>query len=175
MSDSEQEQKDREYAKLALHSLEKAGAQKSVVSFVRQKKQEMNVDMGSLALMRTSFDVVLQMAVIKDNKRAGIVLNQISKDSIEKAAQEVMESAEYAEPDNSHDISEYQQPEIFDNRVVTSKLTLMYDRLNGFLTDVKKSYPEITLGTTVLDFMRHTSHFLNSNGVYFTVRKGIYD
>ena len=50
----------------------------------------------------------------------------------------------------------------------------MYSRMKEMLREIAARYPQVMVRQAILDFTRTENYFLNSNGVDFVTRKGIY-
>lgn len=167
--------KGRETAKFGLDALLKAGAEKAQCAVSLQEKHEMNVDAGEFSLLRTTFDTSVMLVAIKDGKKGTGVANKSDRESLEKAAGDVISMADASQPDEANDIAEKQPPEVFSRGPTEPDLDKMHFRLREFLETVKTRYPRTVIRQAYVDFSRSTRYFVNSNGVDFETSKGVYN
>jgi len=161
-------------AKRSLDALMRAGADKAYTGLAISERHEMNIEAGEIKLLRTTFNTSLHLSVIKDSKKGHIGLNKSDDASIEKAVADVMDIAAGAQPDEAHDIAEWQEPAEFHKGPTTPDLDAMYDRLKGFVATVSRRYPKINLRQVILSFTRSRAYVMNSNGVDFRTFRGTY-
>ena len=138
------------------------------------EKKELNIEAGKISLLRTTFSNSLRLEAIKDKKQSTISINKLDKQSINKSLEKLIVNVESSQYDESNDISEYQNPEIFNKGSLKPDLDLMYDRLKNFNSYVKDKYKKVLLEAVTLDHNSSKSYILNSNGVDFNINKGIY-
>lgn len=157
-----------------LDQLKTAGIDDATCSLSKSTTQEMNVETGKLTLMRTVFNNTLNLYVIKDSCSGNYSINKLDKNSIDQAVKDVVDIANSSEPDPANAIAEYQNPGKF--RIGKSKLNLdlMYDRFSEFLDTVTNKYPKIMLENAYFTFSSSDKYIANSNGIDFSVTKGIY-
>ncbi len=165
---------DKDRAKFCLEALKRAGADKCECFFTRSAGSELNAENGEISLFRTTFEVSVNLAAIKGQRRGEFALNADDKDAIEKGAGETVKLAESSPRDESYDIAECQPPAVFDNSVLKADKDAMYEKLSNFLRQAKERYPKITIRNASINFVRKTVYYLNLNGVDFTSSKGIY-
>ena len=138
------------------------------------EKKELNIEAGKISLLRTTFSNSLRLEAIKDKKQSTISINKLDKQSINKSLEKLIVNVESSQYDESNDISEYQNPEIFNKGSLKPDLDLMYDRLKNFNSYVKDKYKKVLLEAVTLDHNSSKSYILNSNGVDFNINKGMY-
>ena len=165
---------DKDTAKFCIEELKKAGADKSQCVLSKSEKHELNADAGKISLFRTTFNTNIRLMAIKDKRRGFISLNGSDKTAIEEAAINAVKFSEASPQDDAYDIAEVQSAETFDDGMVEPDLDRIYDRLNNFITEVKKRYPKVNLRNSTIDFTRTNSYLLNSNGIDFTSSRGVY-
>ena len=158
----------------ALDQLCKLGADKAEGSINESEKKELNIEAGKMSLFRTTFQNSLSLEAIKDSKQSSISINKTDKNSIDNSVQSVMDNVNSSQEDKGHDISKNQAPEAFSKGNLNPDLNLMYDRLDEFNEYVKDNHKKIILEAAILDHTVSMSHIMNSNGVDFEVKKGIY-
>ena len=157
-----------------LDTMKKSGADKAACSLNISEKKELNVEIGEMTLLRTTFDTNLGLSVIKDQKKGSTAINKIDKESIDDAIELVMEMANGSQPDEAHDISSHQPSQTFLKGDESANLDIMYKSLEEFVDYVKSNYPKIQLEAAIMDFNSSQSFFKNSNGVDFEMKEGLY-
>ena len=103
----------KETVSYCLETLKKAGADKAECSLNMTEKKELNVEIGEMTLLRTTFNNNMGISVIKDQKKGSTSINKTDKDSIDAAISLVMEMAEGSQPDEAYDIAEQQPTQSF--------------------------------------------------------------
>jgi PmbA protein len=166
---------DREKALYALEALKSAGADKAQVALMSEEKHELNVDSGSLSLMRTGFNTAMRFAAIAGGRRGTASLNGGDKEAIDRAAAEAVGAAMASPEDPAYDISPAQPQAVFERGPSAPDPDLMYDRLSGLLESLRLRYPSLKLMQSVLSFNRRAGCFLNSNGVDLAYNSGFYN
>jgi len=165
---------NKEAINYCLDSIKKAGGDKAACSLSLSEKKELNVEIGEMTLLRTTFNANLGISVIKDQKKGSTLINKIDKESIDSAIDLVMNMAEGSQPDEAHDIASKQPQQSFSKGDESANLDAMYQSLDKFVEYVKSSYPKIQLEAAIMDFNHTKSFFKNSNGVDFEVSEGLY-
>lgn len=166
---------DREIVNYCLNSLKGFGADKAQCVLNKNKKYEMNVESGSISLLRTTLDTSLSLTVIKDNKKGTISINKTDEESIKEAIKNVFELSLNSDADEAYDIAPYQVPKEFSTGDSEADMDRMYDLLKGYIAAVKNAYAAINLMDTIMSFDYSIKYFANSNGVDFKESKGIYN
>ncbi|SVB84113.1 uncharacterized protein METZ01_LOCUS236967, partial [marine metagenome] len=157
-----------------LDTLKKAGADKAACSMNMMEKKELNVEIGEMTLLRTTFNNNMGISVIKDQKKGSTSINKTDKGSIDTAVALVMAMAEGSQPDEAYDIAEQQPSKSFSKGDESANLDTMYQSLEEFVDYVKSTYPKIQLEAAIMDFNHSRSFFQNTNGVDFEIREGMY-
>ena len=164
----------KEMVSYCLDTLKKAGADKSACSINMTEKKELNVEIGEMTLLRTTFNNSMGISVIKDQKKGSTSINKTDKGSIDTAVALVMAMAEGSQPDDAYDIAEQQPSKSFSKGDESANLDTMYQSLEEFVDYVKSTYPKIQLEAAIMDFNHSRSFFQNTNGVDFEIREGMY-
>jgi len=165
---------NKEITKYALDRLIHRNSDKAAVNLTENTKHEINIESGELSLLRTTLNTDLNLIYLRDNRKGSITINDISKESINRAVEDVVEIAETSKADKANDIAPYQKPEIFTFGKESSDLEKMYAKIDSFIKTVKKRYPDIILSDSRIYFTLNKSHYLNSNGVDFIIKNGDY-
>ena len=164
----------KETVSYCLDTLKKAGADKAACSMNMMEKKELNVEIGEMTLLRTTFNNNMGISVIKDQKKGSTSINKTDKGSIDTAVALVMAMAEGSQPDDAYDIAEQQPSKSFSKGDESANLDTMYQSLEEFVDYVKSTYPKIQLEAAIMDFNHSRSFFQNTNGVDFEIREGMY-
>ena len=164
----------KETVSYCLNALKKAGADKAACSMNMTEKKELNVEIGEMTLLRTTFNNSMGISVIKDQKKGSTSINKTDKGSIDTAVALVMAMAEGSQPDDAYDIAEQQPSKSFSKGDESANLDTMYQSLEEFVDYVKSTYPKIQLEAAIMDFNHSRSFFQNTNGVDFEIREGMY-
>ena len=164
----------KETVSYCLDSLKKAGADKASCALNISEKKELNVEIGEMTLLRTTFNNNMGISVIKEQKKGSTAINKTDKASIDTAVTLVMEMAKGSQPDDAYDIAEKQPPQSFSKGDKSANLDTMYKSLEEFVDYVKATYPKIKLEAAIMDFNHSISLFQNTNEVDFEIREGMY-
>lgn len=166
--------KNRELANYCINSLREAGIDKAEFYLATSKKYELNTSGDELSLMRTTFDTNVNITAIKNGKKGVISLNKTDEKSLKDAIDNVIEISDDSEEDAANDISPMQPVKSFSRGESEPDLDKMYIRLKNYLTEIKTSYPKISLMESYLDFTHRCDYYVNSNGVELSSAKGNY-
>jgi PmbA protein len=158
----------KDIAVYALDAMMKAGADKAVCRAARERKDEFNVEAGKFTLMRTLFNDMLHLKVIKDHKKAVTFVNKLDKDSVDKAVADCIALTSSAQPDEAEDIAGKADNKHFDQRAGGSDMDTLFARTKEFLEQVHDEFPKIVLEGTGSDFNSGQHIYVNSNGVEFS-------
>jgi PmbA protein len=157
-----------------LKSLVGEGADKAQVTLNLTEKHEMNVDQGEFSLLRTTFDTWCNLTAIKDGRKGSSLINKSDSESVGRAANEALAIARASRPDDANDVAEFQPAAQFSKGADSPDLDRMHYRLRELLTEVATKYPKAILRQVILDFSHTTSYVVNSNGVDYVARQGVY-
>ena len=160
--------------RLACECAGKNGADKAQAKLSRNEKYELNVDTGKMSLYRTLVNVELGITAYKENRKGSVLINRYDDEAIKKAAGDALELAKAGEPDSANDISPEHVLECFESGPKEADSSVMYDRLNGFITYCASNFPDTKLEQCILDFDFRETFFSNSNGAEFLERRGLY-
>ena len=157
-----------EYAK-------KNGADKAQVKLNRGEKYELNIDAGKMSLYRTTVNVELGFTVYVENRKGSISINRYDDATVQKAVEDALGMAKASEPDSANDISPKRELENFEFGPSEADNSVMYDRMNEFLSYCRSTYPNTNLEQCILDFAHNESFFANTNNAEFRERSGLYN
>jgi len=161
-------------AKYCVNELIKLGADKAACRFNEDKMDELAAEAGKINLLRTNFGYDISISAIIDHKKGSISINQPDKNALDSAINQVLELAKSSQPDEAHDISDFQEPKEFSKGPESANHELMIERLDEFISYISEKYPTTILEQVGIDFTRSTSFHYNSNGVDFTIKRGNY-
>lgn len=164
----------RELTRVCVNKLMELGADAAQVSLSDTKKQELNVETGTVNLLRTTYDTGIRLTALVDKRKASTALNKTDTEAIDAAARQVVEDARSSERDEANAIAEYQPPKEFSRGPLEPDLDTMYDRLEAFLRHAKEAYPDTILEQVILDHSGGLRVFQNSNGVDYASTDGAY-
>ncbi len=151
--------------KYAIDAMMKAGADKAECFFSFVEKQEINVEVGEITLIRTNFERNLLMRAIKDQRKSSIRINKTEPEAIDKAVESLMQSVESSAPDPANDISDKQEHATFKNGPEKPNMDGMYNRLVSFLAYTRERYPKLIIEMGSIDYTRVHTLYTNTNDV----------
>lgn len=164
----------RSIARNGLDSLLSAGAHKAQCRAILAARHEMNLELGEITLLRTTFDTSVRLTAIRDYKKGSSSINKSDAASIQQAAHEVLAIADASASDEAYDIAERQPTKEFSAGHDSPDLDKMHVRIKEFLGEVESRYPQVRIMQSYVDFTRQSECFVNSNGVDFVSNNGVY-
>ena len=135
----------REIAEYTLDALKKAGADHAQCVVSSGNTDELNIDGGEFSLMRTLFSSSISMKALKDGKKGTISINKFDKEAIDDAVKACIAAAESSVPDEAESIAELVQNESFTAGVMEPDRDKLFDRLEEYMSDVKKDYSKVII------------------------------
>ena len=154
--------------------MEAAGFDRVQVSLLESRKDEFNIQHNEIKLLRTGLNSSLAITGIADERLASLTLNSLGDEALEAGIRNLVAMAEAAAPDPAQDIAPTQPKAAFESGPEAADYDAMYDRLSQFLRHSRTHYPTTILEECILDFTRYDTRVINSNGVDFSTRQGIY-
>ncbi|MCL2031162.1 MAG: TldD/PmbA family protein [Oscillospiraceae bacterium] len=165
----------RELADLTLDAMRQSGAEQAQVRMVRAEKTEINVQENNITLMRTVFDASGQLTAIAQGKKGTLSVNQLTPETLGEAARTAAEMAAVSRSDDANAVAELEDgPHFFDDGPSQGDKAKMLDRMEEFLTALKRDYPGVMTEGTI-SFQRAAVLYRNTNGVDLESRDGRYD
>ena len=158
----------------ALDALARRGFPKARVVVSETDHHELSAEFGHLSLLRTNHNVQLSLAGIVDDKQGSLSINKCTPDEVQRAVDELWETARGSRPDSANDIAEAQPTARFDRGPAQPDHDAMFRRLQEVLEHTRASFPTLKMGQSTISFYDRRSRFVNSNGVDFTTRRGSY-
>ncbi len=165
----------REIAEYTLDALKKAGADHAQCIVSSSNTDELNIDGGEFSLMRTLFNSSISMKALKGGKKGTISINKFDKETIDDAVKACVAAAESSVPDEAESIAELSQNENFTSGAMEPDRNKLFDRLEEYLSDVKKEYPKIIIEQLISSYTHGNRLLMNTNGVEFNYEYGGYD
>ena len=164
----------KDIAEYCIDQLKVTGAEKTQVSIVHNEKQELSIEHGKLSLLRTTFNVSINLSVIINDKKGIISFNKTDRETIDRAIKDVMNLAKSSKSDPAYDIAPKLKNHVFSKGDKEADMDALYYKMQEFSDYVKSTYPIILLEAVTGDFIQSNLLFVNSNGVEYSTRDGIY-
>jgi len=159
--------------KTTAEQLRTKGADKFSLSLMQTETQEFNLVYKELNLLRSMQSTNLGLTVIKDQKQASTVLNQLDPEAINSAIDTLMQNVIVANPDPAFDISPFQDPVVGTGGVLQGDFDKLCERLQEFAAQMISRYPSVQFDATMTYRVGHR-YYTNSNGVDFEFSSGFY-
>jgi len=163
-----------ECTQYCIDTLLRKGASKASCSLSIKKNQELNAAHGQMTLNRTTNNITLILKAIVENKIATLVVNNLDKDTIDNAIDEVLTLANSSKEDEANDIALFQEAKEFNSGPEEGDINKMYDLFANYLSYTKETYPKTIIEEAMFEFVKSTNYFRNSNKVDFFGQKGHY-
>ena len=151
-----------------------SGADEAQFSLIESEKHELNLDAQRLSLLRTAHDTQATLVAIKNARKGTSRINQVKRDAMDKAAIDCVDIAQAALPDAAHALAPAQPQASFSRGGELPERDQMLFRLQEFMKTVAQRYPKVLLRQAFLDFTHTRGCLVNSHGVNFRTRKGVY-
>ena len=166
----------RELINLCIYKLKEHNIDKYNIIFSENSKDELNFSNKDFSLLRTTMNEIMDIKIIKHNKKAQIGINNFEEDYIEEKIKELVDMCNSSEADQANDIAEFQEKEEFNLGSKEGDLNSIVETIEKFLEELRTKYPEILItdGSNIC-FNGQETYFINSNGVDFKINKGIYN
>lgn len=164
----------KQTASYVLEALRNAGADAAQCSVTEGKKEEFNIDAGAFSLLRSVFNSGVNMKVLKDGKMGQAFINSLSKEDIDAAAAECVQSAEVSVEDDAYSIAAFTENADFADGTTQPDRDRFFDRVREFLEDIGKEFPKIMVEQIIAEYVEGRSVFANTNGVLYTQKNANY-
>lgn len=166
---------DMELIKFCSSKLKEYHIDKYEIVFSKKKKEELNFSNLDFSLLRTTMDEVMNIKIIKDNKKSKIDINSFEEEYMDEKIKELIDMCNASEMDEANDIASFQAKEEFNLGKKEGDLNKAIDAIEKFLKDLKEKYPEVLItDDSNICFNGEETYFINSNGVDFKINKGMY-
>ncbi|MEW8956976.1 TldD/PmbA family protein [Clostridium sp.] len=166
----------RELINFCISKLKEYDIDKYNIIFSESSKDELNFSNKDFSLLRSTMNEIMDIKIIKDNKKAQIGINNFEEYYIEEKVKELVDMCNSSESDEANDIAKFQEKEEFNLGEKEGNLNSIIETIERFLKDLRIKYPEILItDDSNICFNRKETYFMNSNGVDFKINKGIYN
>jgi len=128
------------------------------------RTDEFNVEAGKFSLLRTTFNTMLSIKVISGSRKGTSVTNNLERDSVVKALEQAVDSANSSEPDQAEYIAEGIGEHYFNLGSGECDLDGVYTLLNDFLGGYKDKYPTIEPYGLITRYNSGSALYANTNG-----------
>ena len=135
---------------------------------------EITMKDGKFTLFRTLFDNDIAIKVIKDHKKASTSINKCDRESVEKAIDEVIASAEAGSPDECFDIAPGLEPEKFSMGALNPDIEKLMERTRELADDIAAKHKNILVIEMFAKYVKSHSLFINTNGTKDEAEAGCY-
>lgn len=157
-----------------LEAMRQAGAERAQIRLSRAAKTEINISDNEITLMRTVFDSAGRLTAITRGKKGTLAVNQLAPDALRQAARTVTDLAAASQSDDANAIADLEDgPAVFESGPDEGDPDKMMDRLQEFLTALKRDYPSVK-AEGLISFQRGEALYRNTNGVELETREGRY-
>lgn len=165
---------NRELAESCIDRFESLCMDKSKVVLKESEVSELHFSNGEVNMLRTTFDATLQLTAIRDHKKGEVSLNKKDQESLDKAINDTVSLTASSNPDDAHDISEFQPKEVFHHGATEADKDKMYDRISEFLEYARDFYPKTCMREGGVSFCKNNCILKNSNGVDYSATTSHY-
>ncbi|MBQ3899863.1 MAG: hypothetical protein II741_08505, partial [Lachnospiraceae bacterium] len=165
----------REIADLFDNILKEKRIEKYTYTLVKSEKQEINAENGEFKLMRTVFNNYASIKVFKDNKMGSASGNDLSKEALERLAEDGLGAAQSSPEDPCHDIAPDQGKEVFNQGIYEPDMDKFIERIQECLDTIKKEFPSVLVMAAIGSYDKNHWISRNTNGTEFEDFSGQYN
>ena len=155
--------------------LQAAGVDKYAVQVSESEKRELNTELDSFALYRTTFDKSASVTVFLGSRKGSASGNDLSEESLRQLVDDARAGAESAPEDEANDIAERQPEEVFHTGCWEPDMERFYDRLREILDRTAADFPKIRVAQIIGSHDQVHNLYVNSNGTRFERFDGAYE
>jgi len=170
--------KYREIVQETIEELLALGADHVQVKLDESDDFEVYGSAGELDLVRSVDNAVLEITVLKDQKRASTTLNHMATQRRKEAMEAVMAAAENAEPDSAYSFSAVENRQQFtlghppqSTEELERHRSQLTQRMAEFVEQIKANYPEIMLSEMGVQSKVMRTLFKTSRGTHLEEHK----
>ncbi len=156
----------------AMDMLSGKGNQSYAVDHIFSEKHELNLKNDGFTLYRTSLKPKINITVINDQRKGSYSFNRSDDRSIGDAVEKAMEISRSSVADSGNALAPKNLLNI--QRDTAPEREEMYDRLDEYMSELKKDYPEIIVEQMIMDYEAVTRKYKNSNEADLFSRRGVY-
>lgn len=165
----------KDTAELALNALKHAGADKAQCILTRTDTDEVNVENGVLALLRTIGNhTSLELTAFCGLKKGSITIGSDDPADITRAAEECVASALKAQDDPANGMNESGQDVVLPAKSGLEPLSQLVDTVAVFAREVQEQYPLTNLRQVIVQRVAGEKIYLNSQGTSILAPIGHY-
>lgn len=157
-----------------LADISKAGFEQAAARISSEEFHELQAENGDINLLRTNFETDVSMTGIKQQRKANLSVNKTDANTLSETVGRLTDMANGSSPDEAYGIAEAQPEQNFEAGPMEPDYDLMYDRLVEIQAYCKNTYPDLNLGSVAVTFGNRRNVYVNSNGVCFESRRGVY-
>ncbi len=166
-------------------TLKALGADQAEVRLRETDNFEVYGTAGQLNLVRSVENAILEVTVLKDQKRASTTLNDMNETAIEMALEALMASVAQAEPDSAYAFSDAGTPPtlVIGPQPFNADGTPRMDELRGelakqlseFVTQAKVTWPQVMLAEVGGEYRYQNTLLENTNGTRLLEQRGTFE
>lgn len=165
----------REIADLFDNILKEKRIEKYTYTLVKSEKQEINAENGEFKLMRTVFNNYASIKVFKDNKMGSASGNDLSKEALERLAEDGLGAAQSSPEDPCHDIAPDQGKDVFNQGIYEPDMDKFIERIQECLDTIKREFPSVLVMLAMGSYDRNHWISRNTSGTEFEDFSGQYN
>ena len=164
----------QEISEIISEYIKTKGDLKADFTISETETNEITMRDGKFTLFRTLFDNDIAIKVIKDHKKASTSINKCDRESVEKAIDDVIASAEAGSPDECFDIAPGLEPEKFSMGALNPDIEKLMERTKELAEDIAERHKNIMLIEMFAKYVKSHSLFINTNGTRDEAEAGCY-
>ncbi|WP_029319793.1 TldD/PmbA family protein [Butyrivibrio sp. AE3004] len=164
----------QEVSEIISEYIKTKGEIKADFTISETETNEITMKDGKFTLFRTLFDNDIAIKVIKDHKKAATSINKCDKESVEKAIDEVIASAEAGNPDECFDIAPGLEPAKFSMGALTPDIEKLMERTKELADDIATRHKNVMIIEMFAKYVKSHSFFMNTNGTKDESEAGCY-
>lgn len=163
----------KETIEYAVRAMKTKGADQAQVVTSSSVLQELNVESHAVKLFRTTEEMQAQLIYIKEHRKASTKINQISREEIDQAVDELVQLSQHAPVDEANDIAPKVDDATFSLGIQEPDMDRAYESLQELNEEMKTRYPQIA-GDVVFWYEDKKKTLGNTNGLHLSENKGSY-
>lgn len=158
----------------AVAAQQRAGADEATASASQSDVTELSYNGGKYSMLRSVHANALSLKFIKDQKQGSAAVNGYAEGLVDEAVASAKASAEEGQADPAYGIAEKTENRVVQQGCLEPDKEQMFERLDAFLKEVKRRYPQISFDSFGLVHQRSIQAFANSAGVLQIEESGSY-
>lgn len=165
----------REIAEIVSDYIKTKGELKADFSIMSTEVREISMKDGDFTLFRTLFDNNIAIKVIKDHKKGTKHINKCTKEAVEAAIDEAVESAEVGDADECFDIAPAIKGEKFSQGAIVPDIEKLMERTKELADDIARDFKKIKIMEMFVKYNSGEEVFFNTNGTRDESEWGSYE